>query len=147
MVNPKGLYMVGESTCPLEQVQAITTLRSGRLIDNHVEEKKDERLEAPQNLHQEKSKRVSNEASSSSTPTYEYEPKVPFPKRLKAPSHFRKQEKKIQDMMETLKQVKINIPLLDAIKKILAYAKFIKDLCIQKRKSRKDIPKKVILTE
>jgi hypothetical protein len=64
MVNPKGLYMVEENTSPLEKVQAITTLRSGRSIDNHVEEKKDERLKAPQNLHQENGKRVSNEASS-----------------------------------------------------------------------------------
>jgi hypothetical protein len=43
--------MVEGSTCHLEQVQAITTLRSGRLVDNHVEEKKDEQLEAPQNMH------------------------------------------------------------------------------------------------
>ena len=49
--------------------------------------------------------------------------------------------------MKTFKQVKVNIPLLDAIKKIPAYAKFPKDLCTQKRKNRKHIPKKVILTE
>jgi hypothetical protein len=48
-------------------------------------------------------------------------------------------------MIETFKQVKINIPLLDAIKQIPAYAKFLKDLCIQKRKNQKHIPKKVIL--
>ena len=46
VVNPKGLYMVEGSTSHLEQVQVITTLRSGRLIDNHVEEKKEEPLEA-----------------------------------------------------------------------------------------------------
>ena len=49
--------------------------------------------------------------------------------------------------MKTFKQVKINIPLLDAIKQIPAYVKFLKDLCTQKRKNRKYIPKKVILTE
>ena len=32
------------------------------------------------------------------------------------------------------KQVKVNIPLLDAIKKIPSYAKFLKDLCTMKRK-------------
>ena len=32
------------------------------------------------------------------------------------------------------KQVKVNIPLLDALKKILSYAKFLKDLCTVKRK-------------
>ena len=53
----------------------------------------------------------------------------------------------MQDMMETFKHVKINIPLLDAIKQILANTKFLKDLCTQKRKIQKHIPKKVILTE
>jgi hypothetical protein len=74
-----------------------------------------------------------------------YEPQVLFLEHLKAPSHFRKQGEKIQDMMETFNQVKINIPLLDAIKQIPAYAKFLKDLCTQKRMNRKHILKKVIL--
>ena len=100
-------------------------------------------------MHLDRDKQVSIEASTPSTPTSEipYEPKAPFPERLKAPSHFGKQGEKIQDMMETFKQVKVNIPLLDAIKQIPAYAKFLKDLCTQKRKNRKHIPKKVILTE
>jgi hypothetical protein len=50
-------------------------------------------------------------------------------------------------MMEVFKQVKINLPLLDAIKQVLAYAKFLKDLCTWKRKIRNHIPKKVILTK
>ena len=50
-------------------------------------------------------------------------------------------------MMEVFKQVKINISLLDAIQQVPAYAKFLKDLCTQKRKSRNHIPKKVLLTE
>jgi hypothetical protein len=50
-------------------------------------------------------------------------------------------------MMKVFKQVKINIPLLDAIQQVLAYAKFLKELCTQKRKSRNHIPKKVLLTE
>jgi hypothetical protein len=33
-----------------------------------------------------------------------------------------------QDVLEVFKQVKINIPLLDAIKQIPSYAKFLKDL-------------------
>jgi hypothetical protein len=50
-------------------------------------------------------------------------------------------------MMEVFKQVKINIPLLDAIQQVPAKAKFLKDLYTQKRKSRNHIPKKVLLTE
>jgi hypothetical protein len=58
-----------------------------------------------------------------------------------------KQGEKIQAMMKVFKQVKINIPLLDAIQQVLAYAKFLKDLCTQKRKSKNHIPKKVLLTK
>nr|GFB14242.1 hypothetical protein [Tanacetum cinerariifolium] len=43
--------------------------------------------------------------------------------------------------------VKINLPLIDAIKQILAYAKFLKDLCTQKRKLKATLPKKINLTE
>jgi hypothetical protein len=56
MVNPKGHYMVDGSTSHLEQVQAITTLRSGKMVNNHVEERNDEQHEAPHNLHREKGK-------------------------------------------------------------------------------------------
>ena len=38
------------------------------------------------------------------------------------------------EIYELFKQVKVNIPLLDAIKKIPSYAKFLKDLCSVKRK-------------
>jgi len=43
------------------------------------------------------------------------------------------------------KQVRINIPLLDAIKQTPSYAKFLKDLCIIKRKS--NVWEKEFLTE
>ncbi|XP_071692969.1 uncharacterized protein [Rutidosis leptorrhynchoides] len=52
-----------------------------------------------------------------------------------------------QDMWETFKQVKINLPLLDAIRQVPSYVKFLKDLCTQKRKQRATLPKKVELTE
>ena len=44
--------------------------------------------------------------------------------------------------MELFKQVHINIPLLDAIKHVPAYAIFLKELCTQKRE-----PRKVVLSE
>lgn len=50
-----------------------------------------------------------------------------------------------QDILEVFKQVKINIPMLDAIKKIASYAKFLKDLCIVKWKF--SVQKKVFLTK
>jgi hypothetical protein len=50
VVNSKGHYMVNEDTSHHHQVQAITTLRSGRLVDNQVEEKKNEHPEASDTL-------------------------------------------------------------------------------------------------
>ncbi|XP_076901115.1 uncharacterized protein LOC143555456 [Bidens hawaiensis] len=50
-----------------------------------------------------------------------------------------------EEMWETFKQVKINIPLLDAIKKIPAYAKYLKELCTQKRSHK--IPKQIDFTD
>ena len=44
-----------------------------------------------------------------------------------------------------LRQVKVNIPLLDMIKQVPTYAKFLKDLCIVKRGLKFD--KKAFLTE
>ena len=44
-----------------------------------------------------------------------------------------------------LRQVKVNIPLLDMIKQVPTYAKFLKDLCIVKKGL--GINKKAFLTE
>ena len=46
VVNPKRHYKVNEDASHHQQVQAITTLRSGRPVDNHVEKKKNEHTEA-----------------------------------------------------------------------------------------------------
>ena len=39
-----------------------------------------------------------------------------------------------QEILETLKKVQINKPLLNAIKQVPRYAKFLKELCTTKRK-------------
>ena len=50
-------------------------------------------------------------------------------------------------MLDIFKHVQINLPLLDAIQQVPAYAKFLKELCTQKRKSRERVPNRVHLTE
>lgn len=50
-------------------------------------------------------------------------------------------------MLEIFKQVKINIFLLDAIKQIPSYSKFLKDLGTQKHKPKNHTIEKVVLTE
>ena len=60
-----------------------------------------------------------------------YKPVLPYPQRLR-------QEKSqfTQGIFETLRKVEINIPLIDDIKQIPSYAKFIKELCTNKRTFR-----------
>ncbi|RVW69407.1 hypothetical protein CK203_061797 [Vitis vinifera] len=49
------------------------------------------------------------------------------------------------EILEVLRQVKVNIPLLDMIKQVPTYAKFLKDLCTIKRGL--NVNKKAFLTE
>ena len=50
----------------------------------------------------------------------------------------------MEQILEVFKQVKINIPLLDAIQQVPSYAKCLKDLCTHKRTTH--VPKKAFLT-
>ncbi|XP_040956132.1 uncharacterized protein [Gossypium hirsutum] len=54
----------------------------------------------------------------------------PFPGRLAKD----KKEKEEKEILETFRKVEVNIPLLDAIKQIPRYAKFLKELCTSKRR-------------
>ncbi|XP_034674342.1 uncharacterized protein LOC117905554 [Vitis riparia] len=53
----------------------------------------------------------------------------PFPMALRS----KKMVNNALEIFEVLKQVKVNIPLLDMIRQVPAYAKFLKDLCTIKR--------------
>jgi hypothetical protein len=78
MANLDGHYMVNESTSYHEQ--AITTMKNGEVVETHMEEMKDEQINAPQALHGAKGEEVSTEAPSSSTLILEtpYEPQAPI---------------------------------------------------------------------
>ena len=75
-----------------------------------------------------------------------YKPRVPYPQALDAPFPSRKDQQR-DDILETFKQVKVNLPLLEAIRQIPTYAKFLKDMCTFKTKSKDDKSKKVLLSE
>ena len=53
----------------------------------------------------------------------------PFPRALRGKKKIPNQA----EIWEVLRQVKVNIPLLDLIKQVPTYAKFLKDLCIIKK--------------
>ena len=65
----------------------------------------------------------------------------PFPQALQKKKNSVNQT----EMLEVLRQVKVNIPLLDMIKQVPTYAKFLKDLCTVKRGL--NVNKKDFLTE
>ena len=65
----------------------------------------------------------------------------PFPQAL----HGKKGIKNSSEILEVLRQVKVNIPLLDMIKQVPTYAKFLNDLCTIKRGL--NVNKKAFLTE
>ena len=54
----------------------------------------------------------------------------PFPSRFKQS----KKEEQEKEILETFCKVEVNIPLLDAIKQVSRYAKFLKELCSTKQK-------------
>ena len=65
----------------------------------------------------------------------------PFPQAL----HGKKGIYNASEILEVLRQVKVNIPLLDMTKQLPTYAKFLKDLCTIKRGLNES--KKAFLTE
>ncbi|CAN6697919.1 unnamed protein product [Malus baccata var. baccata] len=80
-----------------------------------------------------KGKNVSNSVHTNVFPS-----NVPFPSRFMQT----KKEEAEKDILETFRKVQVSIPLLDAIKQIPRYAKFLKELCTtRKRMSTKEVVK------
>ena len=116
----------------MDEVKAIITLRSGKKVKQPVpkpvEETKEEKEGEPEWI-------IIKEGSmKKSMPP-------PFPQALRS----KKKATNQTEILEVLRQVKVNIPLLDMIKQVPTYAKFLKDLCTIKRGLNVD--KKAILTE
>ena len=137
--NPPGQNSVGvsgPSKVTLEHCKAFTTLRSGKTIDKTILPKETTKDVKNELLRDEE---VSDKPYVPRTDVVDVEsekdktshvPPAPYPHRLRAP-------KKVNndfEIYELFKQVKVNIPLLDAINQIPSYAKFLKDLCIVKIK-------------
>ncbi|XP_070678230.1 uncharacterized protein [Malus domestica] len=76
-------------------------------------------------------KKGSNSVNSNLIP-----PNVPFPHRFMQSN----KEESDKDILETFRKVQVNIPLLDAIKQVPKYAKFLKELCTTRKKiSNKEV--------
>ena len=131
--NPKGIHEVGSSNnSGMDEVKAIITLRSGKEVDQPMpkpveESRQGEELQSEHILLKEDSMK--------------YHIPPPFPQALRV----KKKATQQADILEVLRQVKVSIPLLDLIKQVPAYAKFLKDLCTIKKGL--GIEKKAFLTE
>ena len=132
--NPKGVHEVGSSSnSRMDEVQAIITLRSGKEIEQPVpkiaEYTRKEKEAEPERII------IREDSMKKNMPP-------PFPQALRGKKNEITNQTKI---WEVLRQVKVNIPLLDMIKQVPTYAKFLKDLCTVKRGL--GIEKKAFLTE
>ncbi|CAN6552150.1 unnamed protein product [Malus baccata var. baccata] len=116
-VNPKGGF---------ESAKAIM-LRSGKEVGSESDTPKSA---------QKKDEKLQNEEGSTSTPTKRVNQPLP-----QAPIIPKKDESE-KDILETFRKVQVNIPLLEAIKQVPKYAKFLKELCTTKRRmSNKEVVK------
>jgi hypothetical protein len=118
----------------MDRVKSVTTLRGGKVIEKLILEP----YEKEDELISEGKERVELEHCKEKTDS---SPALPFP-------HVMTKQRKANhnsEIFETFKQVRINIPLLDAIKHVPSYAKFFNDLCTVKRKL--NVKKKAFLAE
>ncbi|RVW33149.1 hypothetical protein CK203_094832 [Vitis vinifera] len=125
--NPGGFMKLekkNENFVKLDEVKAIITLRG----EKEKEVNEDDRSKQDEIVNEEVKKKYKLLSP-------------PFPKALQS----RKVVNNATKIFEVLKQVKVNISLLDMINQVPPYAKFLKDLCTMKRGL--NINKKAFLTE
>ena len=116
----------------MDDVKAIITFRSGKELKQPAPKaikkgQEDEETEPKEVV-------IKKTGEKKSTPPQ-------FPQALKA----KKKAINQAEVLEVLRQVKVNIPLLDMTKQVPTYAKFLKNLCTVKRLLNVD--KKAFLTE
>ena len=121
--NPNGIHQVAsanEAAPKMDEVKAIITLRSGKKVDRLIPKppvatKEQQKEELERIL-------IKEDMMKKSMPP-------PFPQPLRG----KKGMNNPTEIFEVLRQVKVTIPLLDMIKQVPTYAKFLKDLCTVKK--------------
>ena len=127
--NPKGIHEVGLG---MDEVKSIITLRSGKEVDQPLPKPVEESRQGEE---------MQSEHILLEEDTMKYRIPPPFPQALRG----KKKETQQAGILEVLRQVKVNIPLLDLINQVPAFAKFLKDLCTIKKGL--GMEKKAFLTE
>ena len=110
----------------MSQVKSVITLRGGKVVEKHIV---DSRETSKDSISENKEQSVEplNHEEITNSPFV-----PPFPQALIKP----KKSNYSLEIYEVFKQVKVNIPLLDVIKQVPSYTKFLKDLCTVKRKHK-----------
>ncbi|CAM8884620.1 unnamed protein product [Rhodiola kirilowii] len=118
---------------PQENMNAVT-LRSGKTIVEEEATDKDGDIIEEERDASEEEENTSQEHGPDLIPRTE-NPRIsttlPFP----VPTRVQKQYVMDKEVLELFSKVEINIPLLEAIKQIPRYAKFLKELCINRRRN------------
>ena len=112
LLNPKGVHEIGSSSnSRFDEAKAIITLRSGKEIEQPVPMTAEETCKEKES---EPEKIINREdpVKKNMSP--------PFPQALRS----RKKIPNQAEIWEVLRQVKVNIPLLDMIKQVPTYEKF-----------------------
>ena len=129
-VNEIGL--IEDPKARTDEVKAVVTLRSGKELKPAVPELV-------------KSTPVVAEPFQEEQSVAKDEVKIRIPPPFLHVFRRKKYSVNQTEMLEVLRQVKVNIPLLDMIKQVPTYAKFLKDLCTVKKGL--NVNKKAFLTE
>ena len=117
------MHEIGSASDPnarIDEVKAVVTLRSGKELRPVVPEPNKKApivVEPPEEQQPAAGEEVKNNVQ------------PPFPQALRK----RKNSVNQTEILEVLRQVKVNIPLFDMIKQVSTYAKFLMDLCTVKR--------------
>jgi len=115
-------------------VSAIT-LRSRKNIEVPTPEPTPQKEVDPATLQKKHDAHAAGSSTSgvTSTPSNSIAPSIPLPFSPRAILR-KKMEEVDREILETFRKVEVSIPLLDAIKQIPKYAKFLKELCTHKRR-------------
>ncbi|XP_027062914.1 uncharacterized protein [Coffea arabica] len=118
----------------LRNVSAMT-LRSGKEVEGP-------KVKNPKSKNEEEiEKEIEEEGRIRENPKVTFTPSSPIKSNLPPFPCMLEKTKKVEkekELLDVFRKVEINIPLLDAIKQIPKYAKFLKDLCTHKKKIRGD---------
>ena len=146
--NPKEVHEIGEtseSSTKEDEFKATITLKGGKQVDQPMPKPKEKKEKNEDDGKSERTKVESFEKEKEEKCEAKMNKGMllapPFPMALQS----RKEVNNAPKIFEVLKQVKVNIPLLDMIRQVSPYAKFLKDLCTIKRGMH--LKKKAFLTK